>query len=173
MPINFPDSPSNNETFISGDNTWQWDGTAWNIVSAVTPLNYIISASEPSSPLEGQTWFDSSESRLYLYYNSEWVETPTSGLLPVVSVASDVTLEANTRYFVDSSAARTLTLPASPSLGDELVVYDAGGASGTNNITLLRNGTLINATTENAIIDVDQSISIFVYTGTTVGWRFE
>jgi hypothetical protein len=82
-------------------------------------------------------------------------------------------MAANNNYFVDTSAARTLTLPASPSLGDTIAIYDASGTAATNNITVARNGGKINGLSEDAIIDVDQSISILVYTGATLGWRFE
>jgi hypothetical protein len=34
MAINFPASPSLSDTFTDGTTTWQWDGTAWNIVGA-------------------------------------------------------------------------------------------------------------------------------------------
>lgn len=78
MPIDFPNSPTNNQTFTSGNNTWQWDGTAWNIVTASTPLNYVISDTAPASPLEGQTWFNSSNSKMYIYYDSSWIETTSS-----------------------------------------------------------------------------------------------
>lgn len=78
MPIDFPNSPTINQTFTSGNNTWQWDGTAWNIVTASTPLNYVISDTAPASPLEGQTWFNSSNSKMYIYYDSSWIETTSS-----------------------------------------------------------------------------------------------
>jgi VCBS repeat-containing protein len=80
---------------------------------------------------------------------------------------------ANYNYFVDTTAARTLTLPASPALGDTIAVYDASGTAATNNITIARNGNKINGALDNAIIDVNQSSSLFVYTGSTVGWRFD
>lgn len=34
MAIDFPDSPSQDQTFTSGSTTWQYDGTAWNVVTA-------------------------------------------------------------------------------------------------------------------------------------------
>lgn len=37
MAINFPDSPSLNEIFTAGDRTWQWDGTAWVLLSTLQP----------------------------------------------------------------------------------------------------------------------------------------
>lgn len=34
MPLNFPDSPSLNEIYTSGSNSWRWDGTVWNALSS-------------------------------------------------------------------------------------------------------------------------------------------
>lgn len=39
MAINFPASPNLNDTFTSGNTTWQWDGTSWNVVGGATPIN--------------------------------------------------------------------------------------------------------------------------------------
>jgi hypothetical protein len=88
-----------------------------------------------------------------------------------LTVSSNITLVAGRRYFVDTTAARTLTLPASPTLGQEIVIFDATGSAGTNNITLARNGNKINSLTENAIIDVDKAAAVLIYTGTAIGWR--
>ena len=34
MPaLDFPDSPSVNDTFTAGNRTWTWDGTTWNLAS--------------------------------------------------------------------------------------------------------------------------------------------
>ena len=34
MPLNFPDSPTLNQFYTSGSNSWQWDGTVWNALSS-------------------------------------------------------------------------------------------------------------------------------------------
>ena len=41
MAINFPDSPSPNDTHTVGETTWQWDGTAWVAfgTTALTQIN--------------------------------------------------------------------------------------------------------------------------------------
>ena len=88
-----------------------------------------------------------------------------------LAISANTTLVAGRRYFVDTAAARTLTLPASPTLGQEIVIFDATGSAGTNNITLSRNGNKINGLTEDAIIDVDKSAAVLIYTGSTIGWR--
>ena len=37
MPIDFPDSPSLNQTFTSGSTTWRWNGTVWLVVRDFAP----------------------------------------------------------------------------------------------------------------------------------------
>ncbi len=106
------------------------------------------------------------------FTSSEPISTPALSVSGN-SVSSNITLAAGKRYFVDTTSARTLTLPASPSLGDEIKIFDASGTAATNNITVARNGNKINGITDDAIIDVNQSSSVFVYTGATVGWRFD
>jgi len=89
------------------------------------------------------------------------------------AVSSNITMQANYNYFVDTTAARTLTLPASPSLGDTIAIYDASGSAATNNITVSRNGNKINGQTEDALVDVNQAVAMLVYTGATLGWKFD
>ena len=48
MAINFPNTPALDDTFTEGNTTWQFDGTAWNIVgniSAVTIPNFFNTVS--------------------------------------------------------------------------------------------------------------------------------
>jgi len=88
-----------------------------------------------------------------------------------VAVNSNITALSGRRYAVDTTAARTITLPAAPGVGDEVQIMDATGTAATNNITVLRNGNKINGLTEDAIIDIDMDMVSFVYSGSTVGWR--
>lgn len=87
------------------------------------------------------------------------------------SISSNVTLVAGNRYFVDTTSARTLTLPANPSLNDEIQILDASGSANTYNITVSRNSKLINGNAGNLIIDVAGGWYTLVYTGSTYGWK--
>lgn len=53
MPLNFPDSPSLNEVYTSGSNSWRWDGTVWNALSSS-----IVGPAGPTGPV-GTTGADS------------------------------------------------------------------------------------------------------------------
>lgn len=89
-----------------------------------------------------------------------------------VAISSNTTLAAGYRYFVDTTAARTLTLPASPSLGQEIQIFDASGSAGTYNITVDSNSGKINGSVQDLILDANGAVAILTYTGSTYGWRF-
>lgn len=52
MPLNFPDSPTLNEIYTSGSNSWQWDGTVWNALSSsivgINGTNGVTGATGPA-----------------------------------------------------------------------------------------------------------------------------
>jgi hypothetical protein len=86
-------------------------------------------------------------------------------------VSSNINLLSGYRYFVNTTAARTLTLPASPLLGDEIQVFDASGTAATNNVTINSNSGKINGSVQDAVLDVNGGVMAFIYTGSTYGWR--
>lgn len=160
-----------------------WDGTTWQEVATAIPnaltidgnqtlTNKTISGSNNTLSNIGNASLTNSS----ITINGSAVSLGGSVSIPTgptaQAVSSNITMVANYNYFVDTTVARTLTLPASPALGDTIAIYDASGTAATNNITIDRNGNKINGQTENAIIDVDQAIASFIYTGTTLGWRF-
>ena len=87
------------------------------------------------------------------------------------SISGNTGLLAGRRYFVTSASALTLTLPASPSVNDQVDVFDASGNAATYNITIGRNSSLINGNAGNFIIDANGYWASLVYTGTTYGWK--
>jgi hypothetical protein len=87
------------------------------------------------------------------------------------SISANTNLAVGTRYFATSSSALTLTLPANPSVNDQIDIFDASGNASTYNITVARNGKLINGNAGNFIIDVNGSWYTLVFTGNTYGWK--
>ena len=74
-------------------------------------------------------------------------------------------------YFCNTTGgAFTVTLPASPSVGDIVAVKDYAGTFNSNNLTLGRNSSNIEGLASDKVLDV-QSLSItFVYADATKGW---
>jgi len=74
-------------------------------------------------------------------------------------------------YFIDTtSAAITVTLPASPSAGDIVAVKDYAGTALTNNITIARNSSNIEGVASDAVLTTNSISTTFVYVDATRGW---
>jgi hypothetical protein len=176
--IDFPNSPSVNDTHTVGDRTWKWNGSQWKVVRSVLP-----GATGPTGPTGttgstvtgptgavGNTGAAGSTGA-----TGSTVTGPTgpTGAAAVTSssINSNQTLVSGYRYLVDTSAARTLTLPASPTNGDEIQIFDSTGTAGTYNITVASNSLKINGSVQDALLDVNAVAASFVYTGSTYGWR--
>jgi hypothetical protein len=85
------------------------------------------------------------------------------------SVSSNITLTKRTAYNVDTSVARTLTMPATPGTDDWVILRDISRNAGAANITLLRNGSNFYATADDYVMDVSGETVLFVY-DTVKGW---
>ena len=66
-----------------------------------------------------------------------------------------------------SGGAFTITLPATPSAGNQVIIADATDNWETANLTVARNGTTIESVAEDLILNVSGVKVTFVYTGTT------
>jgi hypothetical protein len=74
-------------------------------------------------------------------------------------------------YFVNTtSSAITATLPATPSAGDIVGFNDYARNFGTNNLTIARNGSLIQGVASDATISTNGQSIMFVYVDGTQGW---
>jgi len=84
-------------------------------------------------------------------------------------VTSDTTMVSGRGYFVDSSGgAITMTLPASPSLGDTVAIVALDGD--TNAVTIARNSSNIEGTTDNLSIVTNYGAVTLIYSDASNGW---
>jgi hypothetical protein len=90
MAIDFPNTPTTNQIYTVGSRSWKWDGTIWSIYSN-NPVLY-RQDSPPSSPQEGDQWFETDTGRMFVYYGTAWVElgnaTDAAGALQPSQVTS-------------------------------------------------------------------------------------
>ena len=74
-------------------------------------------------------------------------------------------------YFVNtSSSAITMTLPSSPTLGDEVSIIDYAGTFDTNNLTVGRNSQPIMGTAADLTVSTERAGFTLVYVDSTQGW---
>jgi len=107
MAIDFPSSPSVNQTYTFGSQTWVWTGTAWNLVVSqlsgpIGPTGPTGASSNvtgptgakgrftvqadtpPANPIAGDAWFNSTNGQIFVYYDdgtsAAWVESASSNI---------------------------------------------------------------------------------------------
>jgi hypothetical protein len=84
---------------------------------------------------------------------------------------TNFTASVNVGYMVNTtSAAITVTLPAAPSISDQIAFVDFNETAATNNIILNPNGLKIDGTTSNTNITKSGEGVTILYSGTTRGW---
>ena len=131
--INFPDTPSLNDTFTVGDRTWIWNGTAWQVVSTSGPEG----PTGPTGPA-GQNGDTGPTGPT----GPEGPTGPTGATGPTgpVGVTSEVSTNAQDSYALQSTdngkfisltsgTAITFTVDNSFSVGQSCVVYKKGAGN--------------------------------------------
>jgi len=87
------------------------------------------------------------------------------------AVSANTSAVAGYRYIVDTSTANlTITLPASATLGDEIMIIDGTGTASTHEITVGRNGGNIQGGASNMTVSTDRAAFTLVYYNATQGW---
>jgi len=78
---------------------------------------------------------------------------------------------AGNGYFIDTtSATHTITLPGSPTLGDEISIIDYAGTFDTNALTVGRNGNPIQGSAADLTVSTERAGFTLVYVDGTQGW---
>lgn len=102
--IDFPNSPTVNQTFTAGNSSYRWTGVAWvsnnlgqiswndvtnkpatftpsahtHVMADITDLTFppttVLSDTAPNSPVTGTRWINTTNFIEYIYYDSSWVE---------------------------------------------------------------------------------------------------
>ena len=73
-------------------------------------------------------------------------------------------------FIIATAGAITLTLPASPSAGDNVTVKDGTGASATTNFTVARNSSKIASSATDLTFDKNWAEITMTYINSTIGW---
>jgi len=92
---------------------------------------------------------------------TDWQAVKTTGFTAV----------AGEGYFINTTGgAFTMTLPASPTIGDEISFIDYAGTFDTENLTIGRNSENIQGSAADLTVSVERAANTLVYTDGTQGW---
>ena len=84
----------------------------------------------------------------------------------------------NDQLLIDTSGAGisssvTVTLPASPAIGNEVTFIDSGNNFASNNLTIARNGSNILGAASNLVVNTSASAFTLVFVNATRGWAYK
>ena len=100
-----------------------------------------------------------------------WEEADAGGTSWQAVKTTTYTAAAGQGIFANTSGgAWTLTLPSSPSIGDEVAVVDYAGTFDTNNLTIGRNGKNIQGSAADLTVATERAGFTLVFSDDTQGW---
>ena len=96
------------------------------------------------------------------------------GYATITDSNSPYTTVAGAQIFANTTANPiTVTLPSSPSVGDEVTIVDTRGTWASNNLTVGRNGQPINTGTSDLTLNTNGQSITLVYVDATRGWAYK
>lgn len=139
-----------------------------------TPIQLFRSATPGATPTalslaDGELAINTADEKLFFKNAGGSVVEFSSGGVQFTDVkTANYTAAASEGVQTDTTGgAFTVTLPATPATGDQVIVTDAGSSWATNNLTVARNGSTIEGSATDLICDVDDLLVTLVYSGTT------
>lgn len=158
-----------------------FDGATGKLLKAVTltntdvgaaPVNTALTDAAASStlPATSSTALTTllQQTRDYLKYLRD-----RTGAAPEVKTSAFTAVNGGDYACDTSTAAFTVTAPASPSAGDAFVVRDYGRSFKSKNLTVARNGQKFLGETEDYMVDQKDVTRRFVFVNSTIGWMVQ
>ena len=89
-----------------------------------------------------------------------------------MDVSTSVVAVTNSTLWVDTTSGPiTVTLPASPIQGDTIRIFDVAKTFDTNNLTVARNGNLIQGDADNLTVATEGAAFDLIFYSVARGWR--
>ena len=169
MPASTTGGNANRVFFVEDGTTRGGAGDSWTVTLLTTGQSAGTQVPLP----EGAT---------ALVYSRGSVPATTLGMIQKgmtsVTAASKTTYTAvaNDQIVVDTAAnIVTITLPATPAVGDEVTIMDGSATGGfaTNNCVVARNGSNIEGAASDDNLTVNNQCVTLIYANATKGWLYK
>ena len=102
---------------------------------------------------------------------TNWFEIQTQGSDWLTKTGTYTAFAGDKIFANTSGGAFTITLPASPTVGDEIRFVDVNNTFDTNNLTVGRNSEKIDGTTADLTVATEGAAFALVYSGSSFGWK--
>ena len=165
-PVNTIDELEDVDTTTAAPNvgdTLAWDGTNWvptNPVNSIDELTDVDTTT--TAPNNGE---------VLIWDGTNWIPGEVAGKDQWQVVSTPTLAASKDALMVDTSGGPvTVTLPATPSANDFVKFSDYAGTWDVNNLTIARNGSLIEALAEDLTVDAANVDFTLVYVDGVRGW---
>ena len=160
--------------FDSGTNAMKvYNGTAWQVVApTVTTVDNSTWSGADLAVVNGGTGASSAgaaRDNLGLEIGVD-IETFNANKYPAPTVTGTSTAATNASFHIASAGGITITLPASPSAGNYVIIKDGTGAAETTTFTVARNGSNIASSATDLTFDKNFAEIVMTYVNSTIGW---
>lgn len=98
---------------------------------------------------------------------TDWTSAAEAAIPQLVGTNTTATSD---QFLVASAGSITITLPASPTAGNFVIVKDGTGAAATTNFTVARNGSNIASSATDLTFDKNFAEITMTYMDATIGW---
>jgi len=138
-----------------------------NILVGRADIDTLTNQPSASALTKGNFFYATDSEDLYVDTGGTW--NPISGGIQWSRITANTNAEDGNGYMIDaSSAAVTLTLPASPNDGDEIGIVSLDN---THGITIARNGNKIQGNLSDMNIDLSDASFTLIYNSNATDWR--
>ena len=164
---NFAVIGNGNTTYYTIAGTTQWEvGIGTYSTTGPTLTRTTVRASSPGGAAIN---FSAGTKDVFVTYPAgKSVDQNGTVLYTYASYTANATVTAGAGVLANTTAgAFTITLPASPATGNQVLIVDSASTFGTNNLTVGRNGSTISGIADDLALDISGITVTLVYNGST------